>query len=72
MAPDARGQNIASTALAALVEWGRRCLDLLEVRLVILPGNAASERVAARAGFVRSEAGDAPRGLAFIRLLLRH
>jgi len=51
VARDARGQGVATGALASLVEWGRRELRLVEVRLQVLVGNVASQRVAERAGF---------------------
>src|SRR5436190_23913308 len=51
VARDARGVGVATSALVCLVEWGRRELRLVEVRLQVLPGNVASQRVATRAGF---------------------
>jgi RimJ/RimL family protein N-acetyltransferase len=51
VARDARGEGVATRALASLVGWGRRELRLVEVRLRVLAGNVASQRVAERAGF---------------------
>ncbi len=68
VARDARGQGVATCALASLVEWGRRELRLVEVRLRVLVGNVASQRVAERAGFEAAGVDDADGGelLAFV------
>jgi len=71
VARDARGQGVATGALAALVEWGRRELRLVEVRLRVLAGNLASQRVAERVGFVPdgTERTNGDELLAFVRQL---
>jgi RimJ/RimL family protein N-acetyltransferase len=71
VARDARGQGVATRALASLVEWGRRELRLVEVRLEVLAGNVASQRVAERAGFEAAgiERSDGHQFLAYVRLL---
>ena len=69
VARDARGQGVATRALASLVDWGRRELRLVEVRLRVLVGNVASQRVAERAGFVRADA-DSDEMVAFVRSLV--
>ena len=71
VARDARGEGVATGALGSLVEWGRRELRLVEVRLQVLDGNVASQRVAERAGFERAglERVDGDQLLAFVRRL---
>jgi RimJ/RimL family protein N-acetyltransferase len=69
VARDARGQGVATSALLSLVEWGRRELRLVEVRLEVLHGNVASQRVAARAGFTTDDHGNGDELLAFVRRL---
>ena len=71
VARDVRGQGVATTALASLVEWGRRELRLVEVRLQVLAGNVASQRVAERVGFevAGSERTDGDELLAYVRIL---
>jgi RimJ/RimL family protein N-acetyltransferase len=71
VALDARGQGVATNALASLVEWGRRELRLVEVRLQVLAGNVASQRVAERVGFeaAGSERADGQELLAYVRVL---
>jgi RimJ/RimL family protein N-acetyltransferase len=68
---DARGQGVATRALRSLVEWGRHELRLVEVRVQVLAGNLASQRVAERAGFeaVPPERTDGHDLLAFVRRL---
>jgi RimJ/RimL family protein N-acetyltransferase len=68
---DARGQGVATRALEALVDWGRRELRLVEVRLQVLVGNVASQRVAERAGFEAAGPGHAEGDglVAFVRRL---
>jgi RimJ/RimL family protein N-acetyltransferase len=51
VASESRRMGIATSALAAVVEWGHRQLDLVEVRVVVDHGNVASLRVAAAIGF---------------------
>jgi RimJ/RimL family protein N-acetyltransferase len=53
VAPEARGRGIAARALRLLTEWALKELGLLRVELRIDEENAASARVADRAGFVR-------------------
>jgi RimJ/RimL family protein N-acetyltransferase len=51
--PAARGRGAATRAVALLVPWGFDVLRLQRIELVIADGNAVSERVAERTGFVR-------------------
>ena len=51
-APWARGQGVARTAVGSVVQWGFGALDLVRIELLHAVGNAASCRVAERAGFV--------------------
>ncbi len=51
IAPDAWGQGLASEAMAAVLDWADQALGAPQVRCIINPGHAASERVAARLGF---------------------
>jgi RimJ/RimL family protein N-acetyltransferase len=62
---------VATGALSSLVEWGRRELRLVEVRLRVLVGNVASQRVAERAGFEAAgmDHADGDDLLAFVRRL---
>jgi len=53
MAPWARGRGAATRAVALLGRWGARELGLLRVALHVDHDNAASQRVAERAGFTR-------------------
>ena len=53
VAPEARGQGVATLALRALVSWAGQHLGIAEVKLLIAAGNRASERVAEQAGFAR-------------------
>jgi RimJ/RimL family protein N-acetyltransferase len=54
LAPEARGQGIATRALRLLSNWAFATFDeLVRLELWILPGNEASFRVAERAGFQR-------------------
>jgi RimJ/RimL family protein N-acetyltransferase len=71
VARDARCQGVATQALETLVDWGRRELRLVEVRLQVLDGNRASQRVAERAGFEPAglDRVDGPGLLAFVRRL---
>ncbi len=65
----ARGEGVATTALASLVAWGQRELRLVEVRLHVAAKNHVSQRVAERAGFVRADA-DSDEMVAFVRSLV--
>jgi RimJ/RimL family protein N-acetyltransferase len=49
----ARGQGHATRALRLLCRWGVHALGLERIDLFAATGNAASQRVAERAGFVR-------------------
>ncbi len=49
--PDAWGQGLASEAMAAVLDWADQALGAPQVRCIVSPGHAASERVAARLGF---------------------
>ena len=51
--PDAWGRGLATEAMAAVLAWSDTELKAPEVRCIIDPGNAASERVAAKLGFVK-------------------
>jgi RimJ/RimL family protein N-acetyltransferase len=53
IAPEARGRGIATRAVALLTRWGFDELGLRRIELRIDPRNAASGRVAERAGYVR-------------------
>ena len=52
LAPQARGRGIASTAVRLLATWGFTTLGLVRIELTCGPDNEASQRVAARCGFV--------------------
>lgn len=54
IAREARGRGLASGALALLSDWALDALGLDRLELLILPVNAASLRVAERAGFTRA------------------
>jgi RimJ/RimL family protein N-acetyltransferase len=71
----ARGEGVATAALGALARWGFERLGLREVHVIVAATNAASRRVAERAGF-RVEAGastecpdgdDRVAGVAYVR-----
>jgi RimJ/RimL family protein N-acetyltransferase len=51
--PWARGQGVASRAVALISPWAIRTLDAARLELFVEVGNAASERVAEKAGFRR-------------------
>ncbi|HVC87470.1 MAG TPA: GNAT family protein [Gaiellaceae bacterium] len=51
VAPAARGRGVAGRVLALLTRWGFDELGLVRLELQIDVANAASERVAARAGY---------------------
>jgi RimJ/RimL family protein N-acetyltransferase len=51
--PEARGGGLMTEALAAVVEWARDEHGIGGLFLTAHPDNAASQRVAERAGFVR-------------------
>ena len=51
VAPHARGRGVASTALRLLSTWALTELRLERLQLSIRPDNAASHRVAEKAGF---------------------
>jgi RimJ/RimL family protein N-acetyltransferase len=48
----ARNRGATTRALTVACRWGFDVLGLQEVKLMTLPGNGASERVAEKAGFV--------------------
>lgn len=58
--PDGWGRGVASEAAAAAVGWARRTRPDLPVVARVRPGNAASARVAAKAGLVRAPELDTP------------
>jgi len=51
IAPAARGRGIAPAAVRLLSEWALPTLRLARLQLSIAPGNAASVRVAEKAGY---------------------
>ena len=53
IAPSARGRGVAGRALALLTRWGIDDLGLERLELRIAVTNPASERVAARGGYLR-------------------
>jgi RimJ/RimL family protein N-acetyltransferase len=53
LAPQARGRGVASCAVRLLAQWGFTKLGLARLELTCGPDNDASQRVAARCGFVR-------------------
>jgi RimJ/RimL family protein N-acetyltransferase len=53
VAAEARGRGVASEILRLLTEWAFRELDAQRIFLIIDVDNPASERVAARCGYVR-------------------
>ena len=53
VAPAARGRGVATQALRELTEWAFATHDALRLELRISVDNAASKRVAERAGYVR-------------------
>ena len=53
VAPSARGRGFAGEMLRALTEWAFAELGAMRIYLVINVDNRASERVAARCGYVR-------------------
>ncbi len=58
IAPDWWSSGVASEAMAAALDWADSALKAPEVRCIINPGHGASERVAAKLGFVAM--GSAP------------
>ena len=54
-APEAQGQGYCSEALALALAWADATLDAPEIVAIIDPGNAASIRVARKAGFSKRE-----------------
>lgn len=53
LAPHARGRGVASHAVRLIARWGFTQLGLARIELTCGPDNHASQRVAARCGFVR-------------------
>jgi RimJ/RimL family protein N-acetyltransferase len=53
IAPEARGQSVATQALWLLAGWAFGSLGLTRLELFIEPDNTASQRAAERCGFVR-------------------
>ena len=60
------GAGYATEAMTAALGWADGHLDAKEVRCIIDPGNAASERVAAKLGFARIGDSDALGGVVAI------
>lgn len=54
--PSAHGRGYASEAMQALVDWADKTFPGRRMTCIISPGNAASERVAAKLGFTRAGA----------------
>ena len=52
IAPDHWGQGVASEVMAAACGWADDSLSAREIRCIINPGHGASERVAAKLGFM--------------------
>jgi RimJ/RimL family protein N-acetyltransferase len=52
VAPELRGQGLASRALEALIAWGTRELELQRVNLACHVDNTGSRRVAEKCGFI--------------------
>jgi RimJ/RimL family protein N-acetyltransferase len=53
LAGEARGHGHATRAVRLICAWGRTSLGLERIELLAATGNAASQRVAERAGFTR-------------------
>lgn len=53
VAPTARGRGVATEALRQLTVWAFDELDALRIELMISAANEASQRVAAKCGYVR-------------------
>jgi RimJ/RimL family protein N-acetyltransferase len=53
LAPVARGQGIATSAVQLVARWALHDLSLDRLEITCAPDNAASQRVAERSGFVR-------------------
>ena len=60
--PDAWGRGLATEAMAAILGWADEVLGRPEIRCIIDPGNAASQRVAAQLGFKAMGEVDFPPG----------
>ncbi|WP_449349122.1 GNAT family N-acetyltransferase [Streptomyces shaanxiensis] len=58
LAPSARGQGYATEALRVLSDWALARDDVHSLCATIEPDNAASQRVIARAGFVRASVAE--------------
>jgi len=53
LAPEGRGRGHATRAVRLICDWGFSALSLERIELLAATGNAPSQRVAERAGFVR-------------------
>ncbi len=53
IAAPARGRGLATAAVRLVARWAFGALGLARLELYTMPGNAASERVAEKAGFTR-------------------
>jgi RimJ/RimL family protein N-acetyltransferase len=53
LAASARGRGIATAAVRALTPWAFEVLNLARIEIIVDPGNPASQRVAAAAGYER-------------------
>lgn len=54
LAPSGRGRGLATRAVRLITGWARAELGLIAIGLTCAPDNEASQRVAERAGFVRT------------------
>jgi RimJ/RimL family protein N-acetyltransferase len=52
---EARGRGIATRAVKAFAQWAASTFKLSEVWIFVQPANAASRRVAERAGFIEQD-----------------
>lgn len=53
LAATARGRGIATAAVRTLTPWAFDVLNLARIEIIVDPGNPASQRVAAAAGYTR-------------------
>jgi RimJ/RimL family protein N-acetyltransferase len=61
-APEAWGKGYATEALNAVLAWSDTVLNAPEVRCIIVPGNASSQRVAQKLGFIEIGYNEEPIG----------
>jgi RimJ/RimL family protein N-acetyltransferase len=58
IAPDLHGQGLVTEALSAAFAWADAHVEAPQSWCMINPGNAISQRVAARFGYVAARSGD--------------